>query len=284
MTPVSCVYEPHSSNAIFKIQIKKVSKRVIIATADPFFFRKIDKGNKNCKQIYKGPNLVLLNLTSHEYCPLDQPVEQLTIQDFHYCFEEKNFQGLAWWNELDCGNPAYEEIKYFFQVKIFGNNRFVYCPKQKIAMKNLTFECPDFVFSLPIDIEFRIGRIEFQSIEYDLRGNIDFSSREIHALNLRLFNHVANDMDPFNPVSWSEESSNSYYSIILKFLLPVVLVFILCSVLLYLRKTKSSRRFSGRETVKEELIELKQQSTSTSTDQKPVTHSENPTHTTVIYA
>ena len=285
MTPIPCVHEAHSGSVIFKLQVKKVSRGAIVAAADPFFFRKTDSKNRKCKQNYRGPDLVLLNITSHEYCPLDRAVEQLTMRDYHYCFNGANSQGLAWWNELDCGNPAYDQVKHFFQIKTFGNSRFIYCPEQKIVMKNLSFNCPNYVFSLPIDIEFKIGEMEFHSITHFLRGNIDFSSREMHALNLRLFHHSANSQDPFDPVSWNDDQENAHLPIFLLFAIPVTIFAIFLFTFIYLRlKTKKIAR-AQEEIVEEKLIELKQQPTSqlssvTNSNSEPKTR----TQTTLIHA
>lgn len=121
MTPMSCVHEHHSSNILIKLRAKKVSEHAIIAAADPFFFRKINEKEEVCRWRYQGPDFVVLNLTSHEFCPLDKKVEQVILSDSGLFLDRNSSKGLAWWNDLDCGNPTYNMAETFLQIKIFDH-------------------------------------------------------------------------------------------------------------------------------------------------------------------
>lgn len=191
MVPIECRHHVNDKMVTFRISMQQISNKLIIARADPFVLLTRHEG-KICERKFSGPYLVLYHTETHDVCPIDaDPLLSnplLVPENFtcNYWAEEPSIS----WREITCGDSTLRKPEQFIQVKEQRNTRYIYCPTFEVELKNellqRTFECPDEVFSVPMNFSVKIGQSFYPVFTKTIESRLELLPTYIQTINARL--------------------------------------------------------------------------------------------------
>jgi hypothetical protein len=180
--PRSCTIDEKENLIVIHFDLRVTQPKAHVLAADAFSLMKANKStNQLCRKEYIGPNLVVYDETQDCIVPtkgtnLDFANDLILKPDEHYCNKRQITPNEKYWEQNRCeplDNVIEDEV---VQIKNGGDYNFVYCNTLKIKLyeKLMAVDCPDYVFALPANRSFRIGRLSYSAEQIKLNNEMKF--------------------------------------------------------------------------------------------------------------
>ena len=273
--PKSCEWDEENGIIIVKFDLRVTQPKAHVLAADPFMLAEVNKTSMTwCAQEYSGPNLVVYDETLDCLVPtkgsnLDFANDLILKPDETYCQKRQVIASDKYWERKRCEplNGVLEDDTV--QVKNAGAQNYVFCHPFKVKLydKLAAVECPNYVFSLPSNKSFRIGRFTYNANQINLKNQLIFAEDLSQRINFQISPKVGllNLTDDFrsldNLVDKIDTESREYVFSDLHWTITTGAILILCAILfgIYLRIIRSAlikRSKDGARLVNQEEVEL----------------------------
>jgi hypothetical protein len=198
--PKSCSIDEKESLIVIHFDLRVTQPKAHVLAADAFTLVKANKSNNQlCHKEYVGPNLVVYDETQDCIVPtkgtnLDFANDLILKPDEHYCNKRQVTPNEKYWEQNKCeplDNVIEDEV---VQVKNGGDYNFVYCNTLKIKLyeKLMAVDCPDYVFALPANRSFRIGRLSYSAEQIKLSNEMKFIPDLSQRINFQIMPKINN--------------------------------------------------------------------------------------------
>ncbi|KAI1304109.1 hypothetical protein HDE_01822 [Halotydeus destructor] len=186
-TPITCVLNSRKRTVQISFEMKITDPNVTILKADPFKMISY-KGDQVCLKTYSGPEALLLNRKENCIHPISDkafstsgfiassgPVPCLT----------PDFTGSAnrFWIHQGCDSRSNMSPLDYIQIKQSGRENHLLCPEMTISIHGTETICPDYVFSLPQSVPFRVGTFQYKAGTTAVDSRMQVESDWIHQIN-----------------------------------------------------------------------------------------------------
>jgi len=210
--PQNCFIDEKEKLIIINFNLRVTQPNVHVLAADPFILVAMNKTtNKICTRVYKGPDLVIYDEKRDCIVPSKDSnfdfVNDITLRpDEVYCKKKQISSNENFWVEKQCEDMNEVLEDDVVQVKYGGDLNFVYCNMFKIKLyENLpTIECPDFVFSLPTNRSFSIGRLAYKFESIKINKDLKFVPEWSQRINFQM-THQIKELDIINDTKELDE-------------------------------------------------------------------------------
>lgn len=199
MTPIHCIQDRGARTLHMKIRAPTVNGRMHIVDAEPFtFFKRI--GNRSlCSYKYTGPNTILFSEETGCATPMEGIAEASPNNVFLHGIQGEcsNFNGSAfhYWRPEPCTPKGVLKELDIVQVKQDGARNLIYCNLFNITVHNFTQPCPDYVFTLPATVSFKIGSLQYRASANHLAKEYNMRPEWSHRINFQLMPRL-HDLNP----------------------------------------------------------------------------------------
>jgi hypothetical protein len=108
--------------------------------------------------------------------------------DETYCNRKQVAPNDKFWQTSRCDSLNHILEDDVVSVKHSNTENFIYCYTFKIKLYNKVeaIDCPDFVFPLPANLSFQIGRLKYKSEQIIIQNEMTFSPELSHRINFQL--------------------------------------------------------------------------------------------------
>ena len=146
-----------------------------------------------CFKEYVGPSRVLYDEELDCIIPaknsnIDYAFELIMKPDETYCNRKQLTPDDKYWETKRCDPQGKALEDDIVNVKHSRNENYIYCNSLKIKIyeKLDEVECPDFVFPLPSNMSFQIGRLKYNSQQIRIQNQMHFEPELSHRINFQL--------------------------------------------------------------------------------------------------
>jgi hypothetical protein len=187
--PKSCSIDESKNLIVIHFDLRVTQPRAHVLAADPFILISVNESsNTMCSREYAGPNLVVYDESLDCIVPtkgsnLDFANDLILKPDETYCNKRQVKASDKYWVQKQCESLDKVLEDDVVQVKSAGDSNFIYCNTFNIKLyeKMPPVACPDYVFSVPSNRSFRVGRLSYSAerikINNDMRFAPDLSQR-----------------------------------------------------------------------------------------------------------
>lgn len=170
----SCTFDWSSSVLKFQFKKPKILNNFQLLIASPFEIQ-----HSPCPLLYHGPKHLVYDSDTKSYCEYEfDPLSTKRILPVPFCQFKPS-------NELYNFKPkCIENYQPKTFVQILDENYFIYCYSKKIEINELTHDCPNYAFKLPLRSNFKINNHTF--------------SFELHQVKTTIFPHFVNHLKVFD--------------------------------------------------------------------------------------
>ena len=164
--PMSCLLDKRTLTVTLRYMIPLERQDAKLFEVNPFrlqmnFTDKETNKTTTCIMKYVGPQFAM----SSQKCVhiLDSTSNVLGRNSFIYddnipCFNESEARTRTWIKDETSCLPVEDTKRFPAQVITNTAGLFIYCFGQQIQMKDHFFDCPNFVFRLPVEENFMVGK------------------------------------------------------------------------------------------------------------------------------
>ncbi len=171
-TPQKCSLNHDRTKLFMDFSAPIINENLTLVEADPFLMM-LKKENETCSVRYTGPTNAIISTKTNESCVYGlnlnrQVTHDIILSPASGCKEYVSKKGTKYFSVAECSKTDHNDYADFVQVKPHHGLYYIYCPESTIAINDKKQHCPDHVFTLPINANFRINEIEFVGTHIDI--------------------------------------------------------------------------------------------------------------------
>uniref|UniRef100_A0A158P4I8 RNA-directed DNA polymerase n=1 Tax=Tetranychus urticae TaxID=32264 RepID=A0A158P4I8_TETUR len=168
-----------------------------IFQADPFLLYKTN-ATHTCKSRYRGPEYLLVNTTTYQFCEIDGSELKSPNPVFAKVTTCPNkFNRTQLWRDEHCVSKNVNEtiVAEKIQVKNMGDHYLIHCAGHKIEIYSGTYLCPNQVIKLSKYTNFSIDDMKYTSNNFFIYVRGPRVTEHTQAINLKLFQPVYQEIN-----------------------------------------------------------------------------------------
>uniref|UniRef100_A0A158P4Y1 RNA-directed DNA polymerase n=1 Tax=Tetranychus urticae TaxID=32264 RepID=A0A158P4Y1_TETUR len=157
--------------------------------ADPFVLYKTN-ATHTCKSRYRGPEYLLVNTTTYQFCEIDESELKSPNPVFTKVTTCPNkFNRTQLWRDEHCVSKNVNEtiVAEKIQVKNMGDHYLIHCAGHKIEIYSGIYPCPNQVIKLSKYTNFSIDDMKYTSNNFFIYVRGPRVTEHTQAINLKLF-------------------------------------------------------------------------------------------------
>ncbi|KAI1303655.1 Transposon Ty3-G Gag-Pol polyprotein [Halotydeus destructor] len=188
-TAGKCELDRYRNILKMEFDLTKVNRQVKIMKADPFIqLLPGSNAQQLCYQTYIGPMHVLIE--EDNTCLM--PLPDSAFHEKGYIVSPTTKYCLDWgvkedapklWSSSTCVRADDINPTVRTQVKMTDTDNHIYCPRLNITLHGVRMACPDYVFTLPKTVSFKIGRLEYNATSHRVDTTKHIESDWAHRLS-----------------------------------------------------------------------------------------------------
>lgn len=191
MTPISCYVDDLRKQIKLSFEQKTIKTRTQVLVADPFRLITNITADSICFGSYRGPHSVIYDEKNDCVTSLrgdaDSNENMILSPAVAYCSDAVRINESAhYWSRVECiPRPLIREDD-IIQLKSSDQYTYIYCATLKISVFNRTFDCPNFVFSIPHFASFSIGKLDYRADNLQLSHSLKLAPVTSSRVNFHL--------------------------------------------------------------------------------------------------
>ncbi|KAI1285049.1 hypothetical protein HDE_12230 [Halotydeus destructor] len=188
-TAGKCELDRYRNLLKLEFDLTTINREVKIMKADPFIQLLPGSSPRHmCYKTYIGPMHVLIE----EDNPCLMPLPDSAFHDKGYIVSPTTKYCLDWgvkedaaklWSSSTCVQADDINPTVRTQVKMTDTDNHIYCPRLFITLHGVNMSCPDYVFTLPKTVSFKIGRLEYNATSHHVETSKHIESDWAHKLS-----------------------------------------------------------------------------------------------------
>ncbi|KAI1292896.1 hypothetical protein HDE_06761 [Halotydeus destructor] len=188
-----CTLDRRRSLLKIEFEVTLINPDVSTLRADPFLQLNYNSASSQvCYNKYTGPKFVMVD-KKRNHCIM--PLADSSVDMYGYIAtpSTSHCMGLGtseaapkYWARDRCIDVHHLHPTERTQIKLSGDNMVIYCPRRRITIHAVNISCPDYVFSLPKTVSFRIDEYQYNASSSTTEVTENIESDLIHKLNFIL--------------------------------------------------------------------------------------------------
>lgn len=187
-----CSYGDARNELWMSIDVPVLNEEFVLLEAEPFTLMK-QTNDEICRVDYQGPPQAIVGKDTDCIHPLinPRPVNtEILLYPMDRCQQEDvHLKRTQPFTVTSCEPASTNDHLKFIQLKREGNQLFVYCPMSNITINNKVRPCPNQVFSLPLNTQFKLNNIRYNVSQVKIRLKETFAPFNTMRTNWYLFDH-----------------------------------------------------------------------------------------------
>lgn len=163
-TPQKCSLDVDKTRMFMQFSLPIINETLVLVEADPFELM-VRKENKTCTVRYKGPTNAVLSRKSNCIYGLNlrKPASHdMILSPNDVCKGNlENTRDTHYFHVDECRRAHHNDQDDFLQIKPHHGTYHIYCPEGTISIGGTSRKCPDHVFTLPVQANFKINDVEY---------------------------------------------------------------------------------------------------------------------------
>ena len=198
--PQSCTIDRERQILSFTFDVKNIQKDVVLLEADPFsLVHRDNNGSTICTLSWIGPQYILYSRKSDCIVPINKKVYSLhdlqILPSFENCDNPLDANITSKYYKVEkCIDKNPIQVTDIFELKNVGNQNFLYCPSLVIHIYDRDLTCPLYPFSIPTDVSFSIGNLQYRSNSFKVSSKLSYEP----ALSLRANIYLVPELNKLN--------------------------------------------------------------------------------------
>ena len=190
--PKWCTMDARKDELTFRLEARKINESLTLMRADPFVLYERKKQSNHtyiCTTEYAGPEHVVYDRRTRCSAPikLNKFFERTNVLPGGYACNPSKQNIYELWTHRGCIINEHFTENEIAQVKYTEEMNFIYCSSFNITVFGKELACPDFVFSLPPDVSFKIGRLSYNVDRTEVHGALNFDPLYSYRINFQMF-------------------------------------------------------------------------------------------------
>ena len=168
MTPISCQVDTLRRHIKLSFEQRTTKSKTQVLVADPFRLITNVTSDSICFGSYRGPHSVIYDEKLDCVTPIrgdsDSNDNMILSPAVAYCSDAVRInESTHFWSRTECIPTPLIREDDIIQLKSSDQYTYIYCSTLKISVFNRTFDCPNFVFSIPHFASFTIGKLSYRA-------------------------------------------------------------------------------------------------------------------------
>lgn len=191
MTPLSCVVDPLRKIIRLSFEQKTTKSKTQILRADPFRLIVNMSSESVCFGSYRGPHSVIYEERVDCVTPIrgdsDSNDNMILSPAVEYCSDGIPInESSHYWSKIECLPRDLVRDDDIIQIKSSDQYNYLYCQSLTITVFNRTFDCPNYVFSIPHFASFTIGKLTYKADNLKLSHSLRLAPVTSSRVNFHL--------------------------------------------------------------------------------------------------
>ena len=191
MTPISCQVDTLRRQIRLSFEQRTTKSRTQVLVADPFRLITNVSTSSICFGSYRGPHSVIYDEKLDCVTPIrgdsDSNDNMILSPAVSYCSDAVRInESSEYWSRIECTPTSLVREDDIIQLKSSDQYTYIYCATLKISVFNRTFDCPNFVFSIPHFASFSIGKLDYRADNLQLSHTLKLAPVTSSRVNFHL--------------------------------------------------------------------------------------------------
>lgn len=191
MTPISCQVDTLRKQIKLSFEQRTTKSRTQILVADPFRLITNITSDSYCVGSYRGPHSVIYDEKIDCVTPIrgdsDSNDNMILSPAVAYCSDAVPInESIHYWTRSECIPAPLIQDDDIIQIKSSDQYKYIYCTSLNITIFNRTFDCPNYVFSVPHVASFSIGKLSYRADNLQLAHSLKLAPVTSSRVNFHL--------------------------------------------------------------------------------------------------